>query len=75
MFRHSQEKIISSGHAHIVAYGTPSNLNYVWSLGAMSGICLVLQIVTGVFLAMHYIGEETEAFESIDTIMADVKFG
>jgi ubiquinol-cytochrome c reductase cytochrome b subunit len=34
-------------------YPTPSNLSYWWGFGLLAGICLVIQIVTGVFLAMH----------------------
>jgi len=75
MFRISQDKIFSSGNAHIISYGTPSNLNFVWSLGAMSGLCLVLQVLTGIFLAMHYVGDASMAFHSVQKIMMEVKFG
>lgn len=39
---------------HLIDYPTPSNLNYMWSFGSLAGLCLILQIATGIFLAMHY---------------------
>src|SRR6266705_3221130 len=43
-------------------YPTPRNLNYLWNFGSLSGICLVIMIVTGVALAMHYTPTEDGAF-------------
>jgi ubiquinol-cytochrome c reductase cytochrome b subunit len=61
--------------SHIVSYPTPINLNYMWSFGSAAGICLVLQILTGVFLAMHYTPEVHYAFFSVEHIMRDVNYG
>jgi len=61
--------------SHIVSYPTPSNLSYMWSFGATAGICLVIQILTGIFLAMHYIPEIHHAFYSVEHIMRDVNYG
>jgi quinol-cytochrome oxidoreductase complex cytochrome b subunit len=52
--RTSQQFILSFVDSHIIDYPTPSNLTYFWSFGSLAGICLVIQILTGIFLAMHY---------------------
>jgi ubiquinol-cytochrome c reductase cytochrome b subunit len=46
--------LISILNSHIIDYPTPSNINYFWDLGALAGLCLGIQILTGVLLAMHY---------------------
>jgi ubiquinol-cytochrome c reductase cytochrome b subunit len=40
--------------SHIIHYPTPISLTYAWSFGALAGICLVIQMISGIFLAMHY---------------------
>jgi ubiquinol-cytochrome c reductase cytochrome b subunit len=60
---------------HIIDYPTPVNLSYAWSFGALAGVCLVIQIVTGLFLAMHYTPHVDLAFSSVEHIMRDVKYG
>ena len=60
---------------HIIKYPTPINLNYAWSFGSLAGICLVIQILTGVFLAMHYTPNIDLAFSSVEHIMRDVNNG
>jgi ubiquinol-cytochrome c reductase cytochrome b subunit len=61
------------------SYGIDSpqatNLNYFWNAGSLLGFCLVIQIVTGVTLAMHYIPNIYEAFDSVEHIMRDVNNG
>lgn len=61
--------------SHIVSYPTPINFNYMWSFGSIAGICLVIQLLTGIFLAMHYIPEIHHAFYSVEHIMRDVNYG
>ncbi len=61
--------------SHIVDYPTPSNLNYFWSFGSLAGLCLVIQLVTGIFLAMHYTTHVDFAFNSVEHIMRDVNNG
>ena len=56
-------------------YPVPRNLNYFWNFGVLAGFCLVLQIVTGIILAMHYAGDAKLAFASTEHIMRDVNFG
>jgi quinol-cytochrome oxidoreductase complex cytochrome b subunit len=56
-------------------FPTPKNLNYWWTFGAILGVCLVTQIVTGIILAMHYVPNATLAFDSVEHIMRDVNYG
>jgi quinol-cytochrome oxidoreductase complex cytochrome b subunit len=59
----------------LVSYAVPSNINYLWGLGSLAGIILVLQIVSGVLLAMHYTPHIDYAFLSVEHIMRDVNYG
>jgi ubiquinol-cytochrome c reductase cytochrome b/c1 subunit len=58
-----------------VAYPVPRNLNYFWTFGGMLTIMLVVQIITGIVLAMHYTAHATLAFNSVEHIMRDVNSG
>ena len=60
---------------HLDAYPTPVNLSYLWGFGSLSGIALLVQIITGVFLAMHYAPEVHLAFTSVEHIRRDVRGG
>jgi ubiquinol-cytochrome c reductase cytochrome b subunit len=60
---------------HIDGYPTPTNLTYLWGFGSLAGIALVIQIITGVLLAMHYAPEINLAFTSVEHIMRDVRGG
>jgi len=57
------------------SYPAPRNLNYWWNFGSLAGLCLVIQILTGVFLAMHYTPHTSLAFTSVEHIMRDVNYG
>nr|AZI94398.1 cytochrome b [Nasua narica] len=54
---------------------TPSNISSWWNFGSLLGVCLLLQIATGLFLAMHYTPDTTTAFSSITHICRDVNYG
>ncbi|MCB2058520.1 MAG: cytochrome b N-terminal domain-containing protein [Novosphingobium sp.] len=56
-------------------YEVPRNINYLWNFGFLAGLCLVIQIVTGVVLAMHFGGDTRVAFDSTEHIMRDVNWG
>ena len=56
-------------------YPVPRNLNYFWNFGVLAGVCLMLQIVTGIVLAMHYAANADVAFSSTEHIMRDVNWG
>jgi ubiquinol-cytochrome c reductase cytochrome b subunit len=60
---------------HVGEYRVPKNLSYLWSFGSLAGIALVLQILTGLFLAMQYTPHVDLAFDSVERIMRDVNFG
>ncbi|MDA9818045.1 cytochrome b/b6 [Flavobacteriaceae bacterium] len=53
----------------------PKNLSYFWNFGSIAGIALVIQIVTGIVLSMHYVPNVEHAFNSVEHIMRDVRFG
>jgi quinol-cytochrome oxidoreductase complex cytochrome b subunit len=58
-----------------VDYPTPRNLNYWWTFGGILSLCLAIQIVTGIVLAMHYTPSASGAFASVEHIMRDVNYG
>jgi quinol-cytochrome oxidoreductase complex cytochrome b subunit len=62
-------------HHALYEYPTPKNLSYWWTFGSLAGVMLVVQIVTGIVLAMHYTPHVDMAFESVEHIMRDVNFG
>ncbi len=62
-------------HAVGTKYQAPKNLNYWWNFGSLAGFALVVQIVTGIILAMHYNPSEVGAFGSVEHIMRDVNYG
>ncbi len=62
-------------HGQFVDFPTPRNLNYMWTFGGILTFCLVVQIVTGIVLAMHYIPSAKEAFDSVESLRRDVNFG
>ncbi len=60
---------------HLKDYQTPKNLNYLWNFGSIAGIMLVIMIISGIFLAMHYTPHVDHAFASVEHIMRDVNGG
>ena len=60
---------------HLVDYPTPLNISYFWGFGSLSGIMLAVQIITGIFLAMHYAAHVDFAFFSVEHIIRDVNYG
>ncbi|MBV7255839.1 cytochrome b/b6 [Pacificimonas sp. WHA3] len=56
-------------------YEVPRNINYFYNFGVLAGLALVIQIVTGVVLAMHYAANTEVAFSSVEHIMRDVNYG
>jgi ubiquinol-cytochrome c reductase cytochrome b/c1 subunit len=67
--------IIGLMHGSFIAFPTPRNLNYFWTFGAILMVMLVSQILTGVFLAMHYVPNASMAFQSVEHIRNDVNYG
>lgn len=62
-------------HDSFVSYPVPRNLNYAYTFGGMLSIMLIIQIVTGIVLAMHYVASADSAFNSVEHIMRDVNYG
>nr|APD82095.1 cytochrome b [Stenella longirostris] len=54
---------------------TPSNISSWWNFGSLLGLCLIMQILTGLFLAMHYTPDTSTAFSSVAHICRDVNYG
>jgi ubiquinol-cytochrome c reductase cytochrome b subunit len=73
--RFINSNLVSIASKHAISYPTPSNLNYFWGFGSISGFLLIWQILSGVLLAIHYSPEISLAFNSIEHIMRDVCSG
>jgi ubiquinol-cytochrome c reductase cytochrome b subunit len=69
---HPLLKLVNS---YLIDASQPSNISYLWNFGSLLAVCLVIQIITGVTLAMHYSPNVLEAFNSIEHIMRDVNNG
>jgi len=67
--------IIRLGWDSFVDFPTPRNLNYWWTFGGILAIFLMIQIISGIILAMHYVPHESMAFDSVERIRRDVNFG
>ena len=59
----------------VVELPTPSSISTIWNFGSLLGLCLIVQIVTGLFLAIHYSNDVSLAFESVRHICRDVNYG
>nr|AAF15199.1 cytochrome b [Monticolomys koopmani] len=69
---HPLFKIINHSFIDLPA---PSNISSWWNFGSLLGVCLIIQILTGLFLAMHYTADTTTAFSSVTHICRDVNYG
>jgi ubiquinol-cytochrome c reductase cytochrome b subunit len=67
--------LLSLVNSYIVDSPQPANLSYMWNFGSLLALCLGIQIVTGVILAMHYTPNVDLAFISVEHIMRDVNYG
>jgi ubiquinol-cytochrome c reductase cytochrome b subunit len=72
---HERLPIVELVKAQALDFPTPKNLNYWWTLGGILSLMLVVQIVTGIVLAMHYTPHVDFAFDSVEHIMRDVNYG
>nr|ADB82740.1 cytochrome b [Uta stansburiana] len=69
---HPMIKIVNNS---FVDLPTPSNISAWWNFGSLLGLCLIIQILTGLFLAMHYTADISSAFSSVAHICRDVQYG
>ncbi|NGP18258.1 cytochrome b [Devosia aurantiaca] len=67
--------VVRFAKEHLMDFPTPKNLNYFWTFGAILVMCLGIQIVTGIILAMHYTPNVAMAFDSVEHIRRDVNGG
>jgi quinol-cytochrome oxidoreductase complex cytochrome b subunit len=67
--------IVRLAYDSVIDFPTPKNLNYWWTFGGILAVCLGIQIVTGIVLAMHYVPHVDHAFNSVERIMRDVNYG
>nr|QDV39967.1 cytochrome b [Teira dugesii] len=70
--QHPIFKIINSS---FIDLPTPSNISAWWNFGSLLGLCLIIQTITGLFLAMHYTADIASAFSSVAHIHRDVQYG
>ncbi len=71
----SRFPLTSTIEAHLTKYYAPKNLNFFYVFGALAILVLALQIITGIFLAMHYKPDAEKAFQSVEYIMREVPWG
>lgn len=69
------DPILGLANSYLIDSAQPSSISYLWNFGSLLATCLVVQIVTGVLLAMHYCPSVEMAFTSVEHIMRDVQYG
>nr|YP_010586236.1 cytochrome b [Himalopsyche eos]UZZ43998.1 cytochrome b [Himalopsyche eos] len=67
--------IINIIYKSLVNLPTPSNISFLWNFGSLLGMCLMIQIISGLFLSMHYTPNVMMAFDSVNHICRDVNYG
>lgn len=67
--------ILNLLHHSGVTYPVPSNITYWWNFGVLALVCLIIQLITGIFLAMHFVANADLAFLSVEHIMRDIQYG
>lgn len=70
-----QHPLIKIFNSALVDLPAPSNITHIWNFGSLLGICLIIQILTGIFLAIQYAPNILIAFDCLDHIMRDVNNG
>ena len=61
--------------SHLQSYPCPNNINYLWNIGFLLGISIVLQLITGILLALHYIPDINYSYYSVMYIIREVYYG
>ena len=70
-----RNKVLPFIRAHTFEYPTPVGLSYAWGFGSLAGFFFVIQILSGIFLAMYYCPDTERAFASVEYIMREVPGG
>jgi ubiquinol-cytochrome c reductase cytochrome b subunit len=73
--RLGKNKLFEVFNMLLIDYPVPTNLNFFWNFGILAGLTLVVQLLTGIFCAMHYTPHVDLAFNSVEHIMRDVNNG
>jgi len=73
--RLKENPIFSTVHHTLFEYPSPINLSYAWNFGSLSLVTLILQIITGILLAMYYVPHADFAFKSVEYIMREINSG
>nr|UZT67484.1 cytochrome b [Ganaspini sp. ZJUH 20220007] len=68
-------KVVFNNLVKMLFLPTPVNINLMWNFGSLLGVCLMIQIISGLFLSMHYIASVDMAFDSVVNIIHDVNYG
>nr|AEP27599.1 cytochrome b [Cionus olens] len=75
MMKLKKNPLIKIFNNSLVSLPTPTNISTMWNFGSLLGLCLMIQILTGLFLAMHYCPNIEFAFNSVSHICRDVNYG
>lgn len=67
--------LLSAVNSRLVSLPSPTNINIIWNFGSLLGLCLMVQIASGLFLAIHYTGDSLLAFKRVIHICYDVNYG
>jgi ubiquinol-cytochrome c reductase cytochrome b subunit len=67
--------ILGLMNSYMIDSPQPASISYMWNFGSLLGVCLIIQIVTGITLAMHYTPSVELAFVSVEHICRDVHYG
>nr|ACO87543.1 cytochrome b [Eremias persica] len=70
-----QHPILKIVNSSFIDLPTPPNISAWWNFGSLLGLCLIIQVFTGLFLAMHYTADVSSAFSSVAHIHRDVQYG
>jgi len=75
MLLRKQNILINLINNALIDIPSPSNINYLWNFGSLLGLCLIIQILTGLFLAIHFCRDTSLAFSYISHIIRDTNYG
>jgi ubiquinol-cytochrome c reductase cytochrome b subunit len=67
--------ILRASTSNLQDSATPSSINYAYNFGSLLGILMTFMVISGILLAIHYIGTSVSAFDSVEHIMTDVRLG
>jgi len=75
MIIRKRDSILTLANSLLIDLPSPSNINYLWNFGSLLGFCLITQILSGLFLAIHFCRDTSLAFTYISHIIRDTNYG